>query len=122
MHRRTALKGGLVLAITAHTTAGIAIAADPVIETIDSYRKGLVEFCKIKEEDWPSLGGEDVVTKMTYGAAQNELDNWSQPCTSMTGAIAALRFALKESEDFYCEPAVTSMIKAALGYLETVNA
>lgn len=119
MDRRTVLKGGLVLAATAHSTANVAIAADPVIGMIKAYNDGNEAFCAIKEADWPSLGGEDAVIEMTYGAPMKQLDNWSQPCTSMAGAIAALRFALQESEDFYCEPSVTSMITAALGYLET---
>lgn len=92
--------------------------ADPIISVINQYYAGIVAFRAIPEEVWPDLGGENAVCQFTYGAAMDELDNWRQPCTSREGAIAALKFAQKESEDYYTEPSVKSMIAAVLTYLE----
>lgn len=92
--------------------------ADPIISVINQYYAGIVAFRAIPEEVWPDLGGENAVCQSTYGAAMDALDNWRQPCTSREGAISAMRFAQKESEDYYAEPSVKSMIAAVLAYLE----
>ncbi|OAE43606.1 hypothetical protein [Agrobacterium tumefaciens] len=92
--------------------------ADPIISVINRYHEGILEFRAIPEEKWPELGGENAVCQSTYGAAMQALDNWDQPCISREGAIAALKFAQKESEDYYSEPSVRSMIAAVLAYLE----
>lgn len=92
--------------------------ADPIIGVINQYYAGIVEFRATPEEAWSDLGGENAVCQSTYGAAMDALDNWRQPCTSREGAIAALKFAQKESEDYYSEPSVKSMIAAVLTYLE----
>lgn len=92
--------------------------ADPIISVINRYNAGILEFRAVPEEKWPELGGENAVWESTYGAAMEALDNWKLPCTSREGAIAALKFAQKESEDYYSEPSVRSMIAAVLAYLE----
>ena len=91
---------------------------DPIISAINRYYEGILEFRAIPDEMWPELGGESAVCQSTYGAAMDALDNWKQPCISREGAIAALKFAQKESEDYYAEPSVRSMIAAVLAYLE----
>ena len=96
--------------------------ADPIISVINRYHAGILEFRDIPEEKWPELGGENAVWQSTYGAAMQALDNWKQPCVSREGAIAALKFAQKESEDYYAEPSVRSMIAAVLAYLEGAEA
>ncbi len=92
--------------------------ADPIISVINRYHAGILEFRAVPEEKWAELGGENAVCQSTYGAAMQALDNWNQPCISREGAIAALKFAQKESEDYYAEPSVRSMIAAVLAYLE----
>lgn len=94
--------------------------ADPIISVINRYHAGIVEFRTIPEDKWPELGGENAVCQSTYGAAMDALDNWKQPCTSREGAIAALKFAQEESENYYTEPSVKSMITAVLAYLEGI--
>ncbi|ANV26891.1 hypothetical protein BA939_23740 [Rhizobium sp. S41] len=122
MDRRTVLKGGLVLAATAHTTANVAVAGDPLVQAVKNFEQGKKAFCSIKEADWPSLGGEDAVIEMTYGAPMRVLDEWNKPCTSLEGAISALRHAVDEADVFSCSESLDSMLRAALGYLESLPA
>ncbi|MND71435.1 hypothetical protein D3C87_1160910 [compost metagenome] len=91
---------------------------DPVITALQAYQNGNAAFCAIKENDWPELGGQEAVINMTYGPPMEVLNNWELPCTSKDGAIAALKFALQEIDDFYGEPRVVCMMTAALAYLE----
>jgi hypothetical protein len=95
---------------------------DPVADAIQAYRDGNKAFCAIKEKDWLSHGGHDAVIAQTYGPALDALDNWNQAAVTKLGAMAALRFALEEAEDNYCEPSIKSMMRAALGYLEGAQA
>lgn len=120
MNRRTMLKGSLAVAAT--TPAVLAVAADPIVGAIKAYRDGSKAFDAINSLDFPALGGEDHVIMTTYGAPLTVLDNWSSPCSTKDGAIEAMRFALEEAEDFYCEPSVKAMMTAVLGYLERASA
>ncbi len=95
---------------------------DPITDAIQAYRDGEKAFCAIKEKDWPSHGGHEAVIDKTYRPPMHVLDNWNQAAVTKLGAMAALRFALEESEDFWCEPSVKAMMRAALGYLEGVAA
>ena len=119
MDRRTVLKGGLVLAATAHTTANVAVAADPLVHAINNFRAGNAAFCKLDEDEWPALGGDDAVIEMTYGAPMRVLDEWEKPATSLQGAIEALK--LIRDEQLMLEVMGDSMLAAALAYLEGLS-
>lgn len=119
MDRRTVLKGGFVLAATAHTTANVAVAADPLVHAINDYRAGNAAFCKLDESEWPALGGDDAVIEMTYGAPMRVLDEWDQPAKSLEGAISALK--LIRDEQLMLETMGDSMLAAALSYLESLT-
>ena len=111
MDRRTVLKGGLVLAATAHTAALAPAVADPIIDAIKAYRAGLIAFGELGDEEYGKVE--------TYEPWQQVLDNWNEPARTREGAIEALRAALGDDDGLYgCEGA-DRMVRAALGYLET---
>lgn len=114
MDRRTVLKGGLVLAATGHTVALAPVIADPLIDAIKAYRAGLVAFGDLSDEEYGKVE--------TYEPWQNVLDNWNEPARTREGAIEALRAALGDDDGLYgCEGA-DRMVRAALGYLESLTA
>ena len=49
MDRRTVLKGGLVLAATAHTAALAPVIVDPLLETIRAYQCGCDDFNRLAD-------------------------------------------------------------------------
>lgn len=116
MNRRTVLKGGFVLAATAHTAAlAPEIAADPLLECIRSYGAGVKEFCRRSEEDdWSALTDE------TYGPALSRLQNWNLPAPTRESAIAGLRLSLDEETGIKGSEAAERMILATIQYLETL--
>ena len=129
MSRRHALTG-IAAAMTgaiAVPTAVLAINAgpaptDPVIDAIAAYNDGMRRFNALNEADYEDLGGEDAVIDSTWLPPLEVLENWDSPAASLAGAISALAFALKESEDFCCSSLVSPMLRAALGYLENGRA
>lgn len=113
MNRRTVLKGGLTLAIAGHTAALAPIIADPLIEAIKAYRSGLLAFGELSDEEYGKVE--------TYEPWQEVLDNWNEPARTREGAIEALKAALGDDDGLYgCEGA-DRMVKAALGYLESMT-
>lgn len=121
LNRRAALKGGLVLAVTAHTVAGVAIVSDPLLDAVKAYRAGLIQFNQMAASDnddklWEKYSSE------TYGPWQEVLNDWDEPAKTREGAIEALRSAISDEDGVYGTPAAERMIKAALGYLEGVAA
>ncbi len=90
----------------------------PISQAVKAYRDGSEAFNKIREEDWPEHGGGEAVVAMTYGNPLDVLENWSTPATTHRDAVAALKFAISEAENFYCPPSVLSMLRAALPFLE----
>jgi hypothetical protein len=115
MNRRTILKGGVILAATSHTavaTADVSSAADPLLDVIRAYQRGLVEFNRNASDDWEDL------SERTYGPHLLVLDNWDRPATTRESAMEALRIALADKNGVYGSAAADSMVRAALGYLE----
>lgn len=60
----------------------------------------------------------DAFAAATFKPWVNVLENWSRPATTHAEAVAALRVALKEAEEYHCSEPVAPMIRAALAYLE----
>lgn len=98
--------------------AAPGLPAEPLISAIANYWKGMADFEAISEADWPQQGGHDAVADRTYGAPLHVLETWSSPVTTRAGLVAALQFALSETQGFWSTPSVGTMIKAALSYLE----
>ena len=116
MNRRTVLKGGFVLAATAHTAAFAPALSDPLLDAIRSYQAGIKEFIRrADEDDW------DALTDQTYGPAQDRLTNWNQPASTRESAIAGLRLCLDADEGIKESKAADSMILAAIQYPEGLN-
>jgi hypothetical protein len=114
MNRRTILKGGLAVAVAGHSVALAPVLADPIIDAIKAYRAGLVAFGELSDEDYGKVE--------TYEPWQQVLDNWSEPARTREGAIEALKAALGDDDGLYgCEGA-DRMVRAALGYLESMVA
>lgn len=119
MNRRTMLKGGLVLAATAHTAALAPIIADPLLDAIMSYQAGLLDFRENSPDDDEDA---DAYAERSYGPHLNRLNDWDGPAVTRGGAIEALRISLTEVDGVYGSEAADRMVKAALGYLESLPA
>lgn len=94
---------------------------DPLLDVIDSYRAGLIEFNRLTADErddkrWPEHGAA------TYEPWQVALDDWSEPARTCEGAIEALRAALSEQDGVRGSVAADRLVKAALEYLEGVRA
>lgn len=119
MKRRTVLKGGLILAVTGHTAAGVVSIADPLLDTIRQFRAGEKAYNAIPMEHITDANRDHLV-QATYGAAMDRLDAWEAPALSREGAIEALK--LMEEQDVFIDVIGESMRKAVLGYLESLPA
>jgi hypothetical protein len=99
--------------------AALSVAIhDPIIDAVNAYYDGIAAFEAVNEEDFDLHGGEDALIEKTYGAPLDALDDWDQPALTRDGAIAALRFAVKEHGAFWHSEGTGGMVKAALAYLE----
>lgn len=94
------------------------VEPDPIIAAIQAFDDGNKAFEAIKEKDWDKHGGQEAVIEKTYGPPMRIVGDWDQPCKSTEGAIAALRHAAQEAENFSCSDSLTAMVGAALAYLE----
>lgn len=117
MNRRTVLKGGFVLAATAHTAVAVAnpAAGDPLLSAIRAYQASINDFNRLAngDNDW------NEIAQATYALHLNALNEWTKPATSLEGAREALRITLTDEGGIYgCDKACESMIRAALAYLE----
>jgi hypothetical protein len=88
---------------------------EPLVEAIDAYWEGFRLFENHGLDDNDEI---DAYADVTYAPPLEVLDTWDRPAVTREGAIAALRFVVKEGEDFSPSDGVTAMVKAALGYLE----
>ena len=92
-------------------------ARDPLLETVRAYQAGCAEFNRISGDDANCWAGFEAVT---FGPALARLQQWEGPAASMEGAIAALQISLLDSGGVNGSEAQDRMVKAALGYLESV--
>lgn len=119
MMRRTVLKGGFVLAATAHTSVASGdIAADPLMDAINAYYEGARLFNDLADGVGP-YADEDAAIAATYGPTDDALRNWDSPASTRKSAIAALMVARAELRDYSNSDIAKSMIAASIGYLET---
>lgn len=118
MNRRAFIRGAV---IAASTPASISIAGyDPLLNAIRAYRDGLIEFNRLaKESDDDERWNE--FSEATYLPWQNKLDAWDAPAQTRESAIEALQAALDDDHGLRGTPAMDRMIKAAIGYLETIT-
>lgn len=89
---------------------------DTLIDVIQAYRAGVKAYA-----DHPEFSGHDEeneVAEATYGVHADKLDKWDAPATNREEAIEALRFALEDAAQWCGSVTTSTMIKAALGYLE----
>jgi hypothetical protein len=98
-----------------NTTAAPA-APVTLTEAIRLYKRGLAEFnfrtFDVDDDQWDDL------VRVTYGPHYEMLSNWDTPATTAEEAFEALQITLTDEGGVYgCEAAVSSMVKAAYGYL-----
>lgn len=117
MNRRTMLKGGLVLAATAHSAAVAPIIADPLLSVSNAYKSGLAAFNAIPDDILTRENEEQFVAD-TYADAHDQIAAWDQPAMTRDGAIEALRF-MKE-QDVFSDAFGEPLRRAVLGYLESL--
>lgn len=96
MNRRTVLKGAV--AFTMVPTVPM-IYRDPLLKALDDYHNGMAAFCALPE-NWASIEEEMADCDRTYGWAYDILSRWNKPAETKEGAIAALKFAKNEFDNF----------------------
>lgn len=89
---------------------------DTLINLIQAYRTGVKAYADHPE--FSSHDEENEVAEATYGVHADKLDKWDAPVTSREEAMEALRFALEDAAQWCGSVTTSTMIKAALGYLE----
>jgi hypothetical protein len=89
---------------------------DTLIDVIQAYRAGVKAYADHPE--FSSHDEENEVAEATYGVHADKLDKWDAPATSREEAMEALRFALEDAAQWCGSVTTSTMIKAALGYLE----
>lgn len=83
-----------------------AALADPLLELIDRYYKGMEE-----------LDLDDEATCASHSAVVRQLDSWQEPARTSESAAAALRLALYEVDNFSNSPTAVAMINAAIAFI-----
>ena len=117
MNRRTVLKGGIVLAATAHTAAFAPVIADPLLDLIKAYRQGVMDFyAETTDQEWEGL------SDITYGPHLARIDQWEGPAVTREGAIEALRLSIDDVGGVADCDSAQRMVRAAIGYLESLPA
>lgn len=89
---------------------------DPLVDAVEAYWESMELF------DHHDLDDDDEINAyaaVTYEPPMRALHRWERPAISREGAIAALRFVVRESDNFWVSDGVGAMVKAALGYLES---
>lgn len=86
-------------------------------ETIERFRLGREAALLVHEE----ICADATLTEATFGFWFRCLSTWDQPAESRFDALKALEFAIEEEKEGDT-PVVASMMKAALGYLVSVDA
>ena len=89
---------------------------EPLVEAIGAYGGGRGESARHELDDSDEI---DAYAEVTYEPPLAVLDGWDKPALTRAGAIAALRFAAEEGKVSWLPDGVDSMVKAALGYLES---
>lgn len=97
-------------------TAADEAGNDTLIDVIQAYRAGMNAYADHPE--FSSHDEENEVAEATYGVHADKLDKWDAPATSREEAMEALRFALEDAAQWCGSVTTSTMIKAALGYLE----
>lgn len=120
MNRRTILKGGLVLAATAHTAAFAPVIVDPLLELIRAYKESFADFTENHPRDDDE--GTDAYADATYAPHLANLYQWDGPAMTREGAIEALRLSVDDVGGVAGCDGADRMVRAALCYLESLPA
>lgn len=111
--RRTAIRG---LAVGA-AVGFVAFDSDPILDAIQAYKDGLADYNA--NAPWHDDDLVDAYAEQTYGPSMRALAAWDEHARSREGLIAALELAQNEMSQFGENPLTSSMIEAALGFLNT---
>lgn len=93
---------------------------DPILDAIQAYEAGMDAYNTSGIPDRIGFTDEerDDIADATYRQPLEALDNWAAPAVTHQGAVAALRFACKEANDFAASDAMVALMHAALAYFE----
>ena len=99
----------------------MSVLPDPIREAVAAYRQGLADFNAYSGGKDITDDDRDAYAAISYAPPLHVLDGWSQPATTLQGALDGIRMAHDEAlED--CAPYEPTMIPrllaAALAYLD----
>lgn len=89
-------------------------APDRLADAIKAYRVGMDDF----NRNAPEPGSEEYAAR-TFLPAEEVLQNWEAPATSLEETIAALKLASEALDDGFDATVAGPMLTAALAYLES---
>jgi hypothetical protein len=89
---------------------------DPLLDVINTYRKGLADFNAFAHLDDDEA--TDAYAEVSYMPPMMRLMEWDEPARTKQGAIEALRFAVSETTMFEASPMVLPLLTAALAYFD----
>ncbi|MDI7864102.1 hypothetical protein MRS76_19315 [Rhizobiaceae bacterium n13] len=91
--------------------AAEGLPKDPIIAAIEAYHAGNAAYRAHPDDD-------EAAIEATYGPPSRVLESWEQPAQTRQGAIAALKLALYEHEQYGGSELIFPMLDAALAFLE----
>ena len=105
-------------------TSSQRTSADPLVDAIQAYRNGLVQFDAISVDDLP-LQDEEAVAMATYGAPLDVLEAWDDPAPTREGAIEALKLVNEKMPPHMipaeCGMIIEPLLRSVRGYLESLQ-
>lgn len=85
-------------------------------ETCAAFAAALADYNQNAPEDTEA---GDAYAEVTFVPWIERLEEWDRPAETHEDAVAALRVALREAEQFYSSTPVVPMIRAAFTYLDS---
>jgi len=110
-----AMAGGFVSRMTTSTEVSPSTASDPLLETIEGYRRGMREYARLP--DFSTREEENAAIASTFQPFSEALKHWKSPATTKQSAIETLKFMIEE--DMFNDMAGAPLARAVIAYLET---
>lgn len=93
-----------------------------LLEIIAAYRAGAEAFQNLPPHAIDEAENPEELIASTYGKPYEALENWTAAAATPREAVEALRLALEFAQADGCGPAPSSLMAAALGFLERASA
>jgi hypothetical protein len=107
---------GAAVAVAVPAAAGARSIHDPLLDAIETYRRGIADF-----NAKAPMGDDDLFdayADISWKPAMRRLEEWTEPARTLRGAIEAVRFAYEETTTFEASPMVQPVLAAAIAYFE----